>query len=203
MYPGTESVANLIVSCERLAEIVEPPYVMLKLQVAPPQAAPAEETCLHCGELQSRDLNVVDMELAKTVEEQPWQPVQGIQAASLLVSMAMSIVCGGVPIWVRTMYVGDCVICLPEAIGTTDFLAAAREERYWSLAWSLDCVWRTFCSHESGLEDLKGEHGLLMWSTWRVESWSWFEHFGFWFSPWVREKQRMAREMRWVFIVFS
>ncbi|PPS09171.1 hypothetical protein GOBAR_AA11473 [Gossypium barbadense] len=41
-----------------------------------------------CGEMKGwepRDWKVVDLALSKTVEEQPRQPVQGIQAASLLV----------------------------------------------------------------------------------------------------------------------
>ena len=66
---------------------------------------------------------MVDLAEANKVEEQPTQPVQGTQAASLLVSIAMSRVCGGVPILALTIYVGLCMICLPEAIGTTDLLA--------------------------------------------------------------------------------
>nr|GMD59615.1 hypothetical protein MtrunA17_Chr1g0164411 [Ipomoea batatas] len=89
-------------------------------------------------------------------EGQPTQPEQGTQAASLLVSMANSKVCGGVPMLALTMYVGLWVICRAEAIGTLDFLAT-RLSRYSSRASSLVCIWSTVSSHES--EDLAGLNG--------------------------------------------
>jgi len=45
----------------------------------------------------------VDFSGENKVDVQPSQAVQGIQAASLLVSMAKSKVCGGVPILALTM----------------------------------------------------------------------------------------------------
>jgi hypothetical protein len=47
-------------------------------------------TCLHSGAAQLTFLNVVDFSGANKDEEQPSQEVQGIQAASLLVSIAKS-----------------------------------------------------------------------------------------------------------------
>ena len=135
----------------------------------------------------------MDLAEANKVEEHPTQPVQGTQAASLLVSMAMSRVWGGVPILALTIYVGLCMICLPEAIGTTDLLAT-RLDKNWSLVWSSVCIWRILSSHDSGFEGLNGEHGLYTWKTWRVEPWSGVSHLGF--RQWTREMQRRASEKR-------
>jgi hypothetical protein len=79
------------------------------------------------------------------------------------------------------------VICLPEAIGTTDFLAT-RLDKYWILAWSLASIWSTLSSHESGFEGLNGEHGLYTWNTCRFEPWSGVSHLGF--CPWAKDTKR-------------
>jgi hypothetical protein len=51
----------------------------------------SRNTCLHRGSWQPRVLKEVDLSAENsTVDEQPTQPVQGTQAASLLVSMAKS-----------------------------------------------------------------------------------------------------------------
>jgi hypothetical protein len=60
-------------------------------------------TCLHWGASQPRVLKVVDVTELNTVEEHPTQPLQGIQAASLLVSKAMRNVWAGVPTFALTM----------------------------------------------------------------------------------------------------
>lgn len=139
----------------------------------------------------------MDLSAAKNADEHPKQPVQGIQAASLLVSMAKRKVWAGVPTLALTIYVGLCIICRPEATGTKDFLPVPTKlEKYWSLAWSLACIWSTLSSHDSGSEGLNGEHGLETWKTWRVEPWSDVSHFGL--RPWTREMQRRrASEKRW------
>lgn len=79
------------------------------------------------------------------------------------------------------------MICLPEAIGTTD-LPATKLARNCSLAWSLACSWRTLSSHESAFDGLNGEQGLNTWKTCRVEPCSCVSHLGF--CPWTREKTR-------------
>jgi len=147
-------------------------------------------TCLHWGAVHGTFLKVVDLAVAKGLRvEQPRQEVQGNQAASLLVSMAKRRVWGGVPILAFTMYVGLCVICLPEAIGTMDLLTT-KLDRYCILAWSLACSCRTLSSHDIPSEGLKGEQGLNTWNTLRVEPWSWTSHLGF--SPLAREKRRKS-----------
>lgn len=134
-------------------------------------------TCLHSAAAHPTLLKVVDFSGANKAEEQPSQPEQGTQAASLLVSMAMSNVWGGFPILALTMYVGLCMICLPEAMGTMD-LRATKLSRNWTLVMSLACIWSTLSSHESGFGGLNGEHGLNTWNTCRVEPWSWESHLG-------------------------
>jgi len=147
-------------------------------------------TCLHWGAEHGRLWKVVDLAGAKGLRvEQPTQEVQGTQAASLLVSMAKRRVWGGVPILALTMYVGLCVICLPEAIGTIDLLAT-KLQRYCILAWSLASSCRTLSSHERPSEGRNGEQGLNTWNTLRVEPWSWTSQLGF--SALAREKRRKS-----------
>jgi len=147
---------------------------------------------LHWGEPQLTFLKLVDLTGEKGFDvEQPTQPEQGIQAASLLVSKAKSKVWGGVPNLALTMYVGLCMICLADAIGTTDFLAT-KLDKYCILAWSLACSCRTFSSHDIGFDGLNGEHWLKIWNTLSVEPSSWMSHFGV--CPWTREMKRQRRK---------
>ena len=74
-------------------------------------------------------------------------------------------------------------------MGTTD-LPATRLVRYWTLASSLDCVWSTRASHESGSFLWK----LGEWRTWRVEPSSGVAELEV--RPWVGERKRRASERR-------
>lgn len=125
-------------------------------------------TCWHWGVPQATPLKDVDLSGAKREEPQPWQPLQGNQAASLLVSNAIKNVCGGVPTFTLTMYVGLCINCLAQATGATDF-RATRLVKYWDRALSSIRVWITLSSQDIFL-GLKGEHGLDTWNTFRVEA---------------------------------
>ena len=125
------------------------------------------KTCWHCGAPQATLLKEVDLSELKWEDPQPWQPLQGNQAASLLVSKAIKNVWAGVPTFTLTMYVGLWISCRAQATGATDFLAT-RLVRYCDRAWSSINIWITLSSQDIFL-GLKGEHGLDTWNTFRVD----------------------------------
>ena len=85
-------------------------------------------------------------------------------------------------------------------MGTTD-RPATRLERNWRRALSSAWSWRTVSSHERDVAGLKGEHGLNMWYTFRLEPWSSASQFGFEARVFDDVRRRREKRNTWSFMI--